>query len=231
LRRVSRAGSLLGLMVLLTGCQSTTVLLANFNSDTVGAPPAATQATGTVSMDLGAGTVTVVDAPAADLPANKWAQISHPNAPSPQTAMTGRFASPGGPGNYGLLTSLFIPSGAGIVTVQFEPFGQPPDSYANFMHLDFMPEDDVRVDDGAVRFGQFPRDQTFALSVNLAITTTGATASISLLGSGASGSVDVPVDPTLAGMARNFGAVKFWMGFQSQGTFFVDDVLVTRRNP
>lgn len=230
MRLFLHASSLLGLLAVLTGCQSTTVLLANFNSDTVGALPAITQATGTVSFDLGAGSVTVVDAPASGLPANKWAQISHPAAPSPQTAMTGHFTSPGGPGNYGLLTSLFIPSGAGIVTVQFEPFGQPPSSYVNFMHLDFMPEGDVRVDDGPVRFGRFPRDQVFTLSVSLAITATDATVSITLLGAGASGSIDVPVDPTLAVMARNFGAVKFWMGFQSQGTFFVDNVLVTRRN-
>ena len=150
--------------------------------------------------------------------------------PSPQTAMRGDFSRFDGVGNYTLLASLFIPSGAGVVTVQFEPFGEGPTSYLNFMHLDFMPEGDVRVDDGAVRFGRFPRDQVFALSVNVVITATTATAQITLFGTGASGSADVSVNPSLLAVARKFGAVRFWMGFQSQGSFFVDDILVTRRN-
>ena len=221
-------GSLLILLLLLTACNSTTVLLANFNSDNVGSPPGSTQATGTVSVDPGAGSVTVVPAPVATLPANKWVQISHPTTPSPQTGMRGLFSQFNGLGNYTLLTSLYIPSGTGAVTVQFEPFVEP-NEYFGFMHLDFMPEGDVRVDDGPVRFGHFPRDQAFVLSVNLVITSTTATAHISLIGTGASGSQDVSVDPSLFSAAHQFGAVRFWMGFQWQGSFFADDILVTRR--
>lgn len=230
LRDILRLGSLLGLLFLLTACDSTTVLQANFNSDTVGSPPASTQATGTVSTDPGAGTVTVVAAPAPGLPANNWVRISHPTTPSPQTGMRGVFSRFDGVGNYGLLASLYIPSGAGAVTVQFEPFIEP-NEYFGFMHLDFMPEGDVRIDDGPVRFGHFPRDQAFALSVNLVITATTATAHITLLGTGASGSTDVSVNPSLLAVARQFGGVRFWMGFQWQGSFFVDDILVSRRNP
>jgi hypothetical protein len=221
-------GSLLILLLLATACNSTTVLLANFNSDTVGSPPGSAQATGTVAVDPGAGSVTVVAAPAPALPANKWVQISHPTAPSPQTGMRGRFSRFDGLGNYTLLTSLYIPNGTETVTVQFEPFVEP-NEYFGFMHLDFMPEGDVRVDDGPVRFGHFPRDQAFVLSVNLVVTATTATAHISLMGTGASGTQDVSVDPSLLSAARQFGAVRFWMGFQWHGLFFADDILVTRR--
>jgi hypothetical protein len=82
----------------------------------------------------------------------------------------------------------------------------------------------VRVDDGPVRF-------PFALAVGLNITATTATAHISLFGAGASGTQDVNVSPILLPLAPRFNAVRFWMGFQWQGSFFVDDIIVTRKNP
>lgn len=223
------AALLAGLGVGVGGCTSTTVLLANFNGNTAGAPPAAAQSVGSVSLDPGAGTVTVVSAPASGLPNNTWVRIHHPTAPSPQTAMRGDFSRFDGVGSYSLLASLFIPSDSGIVTLQFEPFGAGPASYANFLHFDFMPEGDIRVNDGA-RFGRYPRDRAFVVSVRLNITETGASAAIRLFGQGTSGEREVTVQPNLLGLARRFGAVRFWMGFQSRGAFFVDDILVTRRN-
>lgn len=227
LGKVLLLGSLLGLLFLSTACSSTTALQANFNSDTVGSPPASAQGTGTVALDPGAGSIVVVDAPAPGLAANKWVQITHPTTPSPQTGLRGIFSHFDGTGNYSLLVSLYIPSGTGAVTVQFEPFTEP-NEYFGFMHLDFMPEGDVRVDDSAVRFGHFPRDQTFVLSVNLVITSGASSAHVALLGAGASGSQDVSINNPFA---QQFGAVRFWMGFQWQGSFFADDILVTRSNP
>jgi hypothetical protein len=221
---------LLGLLVLSTACNSTTVLQASFNSDTAGSPPASAQATGTVSLSPGAGTIVVVDAPAPGLPANKWVRISHPTTPSPETVMRGTFSRFDGIGNYTLLASLFMPSGTGAATVQFESFSGSVNSAASFLHLDFMPEGDVRVDDGPVRWGHFPRDQPFVLSVNLVITATTATAHFGLLGAGTSGTQDVNINPAWLSVARQFGAVRFWMGFQWTGSFFVDDILVTRNN-
>lgn len=221
---------LLSSLLVFSTCGSTTVLLSNFSDDTIRSPPASTQATGTVTTEPGAGKVIVVAAPNPNLPANKWAQISHPTAPSEETALTGNFSRFDGVGKYALLASLYIPSGTGIVTVQFETFPQGPHPHLSFLHLDFMPEGDVRIDDSNVRFGQFPRDQSFVLSVNLAITATTATAEIMLLGGNASGNTHVSVQPVLIPLARQFGAVKFWMGFQHKGTFFVDDILVTRKN-
>jgi hypothetical protein len=212
-------------LFLLTSCGATTVLLVNFKNDNIGSPPASTQPTGTVALKNGGGSITVVSAPTSSLPANKWAKIDHPSSPSDETTLTGHFSKFMGLGKYGLLTSMHIPSGAGVVTVQFESL----QSTASFLHLDFMPEGDVRIDDTNTRFGQFPRNANFVLSVNLNITSTSATAEISLLGAGASGSHTMNIQPLFLNVAKQFGAVKYWVGFQHKATFFVDDILVTHR--
>lgn len=219
--------SLTGLF-LHAGCTSTTVLLSNFKNDAIGSPPAPAQPTGTVSVSPGAGSVTVVAAPNSDLPANKWAHISHPTAQSAETTLTGDFDGQTGVGDYSLLASIYIPSGAGVVTLQFETLVSPQ-PHLSFFHIDFMPEGDVRIDDGAVRFGHFPRDRTFAVQVHLIITQTTATAEVTLLGGEASGNTTVNIQPLFLPLARQFGAVKFWVGFQHEASFFVDDILVTRK--
>jgi hypothetical protein len=216
--------------LLLSSCSSTTVLLANFKNDTIGSSPATAQPTGTVSVEPGAGTVTVVAAPRPELPSNKWAGISHPFAQTNLTQIKGKFTQ-FGTGNYGLLASLHIPSGSGVVTVQFEASDKSPLPFGDFMHLDFMPEGDVRIDDTNVRFGHFPRDENFVLSVNLVITATSATAEISLLGGEASGSTNVNIGANVLPLARQFGAVTFQVGSFHKATFFVDDIVVTRKNP
>ena len=217
-------------MLLASACSSTTVLLSNFKDDSIGSPPATTQPTGTVSVDAGAGSIIVVAAPNGNLPSNNWAQISHPAAQTNPTMLTGHFSRFDGIGKYALIASMFIPSGAGVATLQFETSKLTPQPNLSFFHLDFMPEGDVRIDDGATRFGQFPRDQTFVVQVSLDITATTGTAEITLLGGSASGNTTVNIQPLFLSLARKIGAVKFWMGFQHQGSFFVDDIVVTRKN-
>jgi hypothetical protein len=225
-----KVAALLALVLVFAACNSTTVFHANFDADTIGSPPGHVQDVGTVSLDEGAGTVRVVAPPTVGTSSN-WVRIAHPTTPTPQTAMRGDFAHFDGTGNYLMLCSLYIPSGTQLVTVQFEPFGQPATSYVNFFHIDFMTEDDVRIDDNnAVRFGHFPRNQIFVLSVQLNITNSGSTAHVALLGSGASGSIDVPINPAFQNIATQFGAIRFWMGFQWTGWFLADDITVTRRN-
>lgn len=228
-RAVLGLSVLLALLLLITGCKSNTVLLANFKNDAVGLAPATAQPTGTVTVTAGSGTIQVVSAPSPDLPANNWCKISHPIVQSNPTELTGNFTQ-FGVGSYGVLASLHIPDGSGVVTVQFEASNQSPLPFGPFMHLDFMPEGNVRIDDNNVRFGTFPRDENFVLSVNLVITQTSATAEIALLGANASGSINTTVQSSVLPLARQFGAVKFWVGFQHSGTFFVDDIIVTRRS-
>lgn len=205
------------LLMTLASCGSTTVLLANFNAEPLGGPPAFAQATGTVETRSAAGSVLVSNPSGSS---TKWAQISHPTRPSRQTMLRARFDSFHGTGKYSLLVAVFFPSGTGAVTLQLEP--------PEFLHLDFMPQNNVRINDNnADRVGTFPRDQSFVVSIQVDTTASPPKATISLLGgSGASGSRDV----TLPSLATQFGAVRLWMGFQWTGSFFFDDLLVTRSN-
>ena len=215
--------ALLGAVLLLAACNSTTVLLANFNAEPVGAPPALNQPTGTVVTSEGSGTVRVAASPAPGGGSN-WVRIEHPTQPSPETVLVARFDSFHGAGKYGLLAALFIPTGTGAVTLQLEPFAG---SGGDFLHLDFMPENDIRLNDNnANRFGTFPRDSTFVVSIQVDSTVSPPTARVGLLGVGTSGSRDV----VLPSIATSFGQVRVWMGFQWTGPFFLDDLLVTRSN-
>jgi len=225
MKAILTISALMAALVSLASCQSTTVLLANFNTEAVGAPPAANQPTGTVAFSDGAGSVRVAASPTGS--GTNWVRISHPTQPAPETVLRAQFDSFHGAGKYGLLAAVFIPSGTGAVTLQLESFNGSVASAIEFLHLDFMPDNNVRINDNnADRFGTFPRNQSFVVSIQVDNSVSPATATIGLLGAGASGSKDV----TLPAVANQFGAVRFWMGFQWTGSFFVDDILVTKRN-
>ena len=218
---------LAGTILVFPSCSSTTVLLANFNNDVIGSPPGTAQPTGTISLNQGSGLITVVNAPPSGLQSStKWAFITHPAFPAPETELTGTFTQ-SGIGSYGLLASLHIPSTSGVVSVQLDaatPLG-------SFMHIDFMTEGDVRInDDENLRFGSFPKDSNFLLNVKLDITQNSATAEISLDGTGASGNKVVTIAPPLLTAAKQFGKCTFWVGFQHNSSFYVDDIVVTRKN-
>ena len=225
---ILKMAALLALLLSLVACSSTTVLLANFNTEPVNSPPAANQPTGTVELSDGAGSVRVVASPDPAV-TNNLVRIAHPTQPAPETVLRARFDSFHGTGRYGFLASVFIPSNTGAVTLDLESFNGSIASAAQFLHLDFMPENNVRINDNnADRFGTFPRDRTFVVSISVDTTVSPFKATITLLGAGgaASGSKDV----TLPAIANQFGAVRFWMGFQRTGAFFVDDIIVTRRS-
>lgn len=226
MKLILKSAALLVVLFSLASCSSTTVLLANFNVEPVGAPPALNQPTGTVTFSDGSGTVRVAASPVPS-DTGHWLRISHPTQPAPETVMRASFDSFHGTGHYGLLAAMFIPSGTGAVTLQLEPFSGSIASSPDFLHLDFMPENNVRLNDNnADRFGTFPRDQSFVVSIQVDTTVTPAKATIALLGAGTSGNrtVDLP------SLATQFGAVRVWMGFQWQGSFFIDDLIVSRRN-
>jgi hypothetical protein len=227
--RIRSISSFLGVglcAAMLFGCTTTTLLEVRFDADTPGAPPSVTQALGTVVVELGAGSVVVVDTPASDVtPANKkWARISHPTRITPETSMIARM--PGGPtgnGSFSVTTLLYVPTGEAVPTIQLETIelGSGP---ASFLHVDLLADGSLRINDAATSFGHYPHDQPFLLSIQLDVDDTGATARVAPVGAEASGSAEVPIPaPSLA---RLFGAVRIWMGFQFGGTFFADDVVV-----
>jgi hypothetical protein len=127
-------------------------------------------------------------------------------------------------------TILYMRTGTGAATIQFERFDQQVGSYGDgFLHLDLMPDNTVRIDDNdATKFGTFPRDQKFVVQVTLNINAT-PTAHILLSGAGASGERAYTILPPYVPLARQYGAVRLWMGYPSPGFFTATDIVVTHK--
>jgi hypothetical protein len=111
--------------------------------------------------------------------------------------------------------------------VQCETFGQPASVLTSFLHLDFMPDGQVRIDDGAL-FGHFTHDQPFIVQVRLKIGPSVGTADIALAGDGASGTATHTIPTALRNLARQFGAVRVWIGSPHVGTVIATNIPVTR---
>lgn len=216
------------LLMTLAGCASETLLQTDFDPTPVGQPPAHVQPVGTVNVDGTGGSVVVIDSPAP--PSGKWVRITRAEPNGPVAGLQGIFSQFRGEGTYTFSAVLFVPSGSGIATVQFEPFGQPVNNPAGFLHLDFMQDNRVRIDDDeGTRFGSFPRDQPFIVQVTLNITAAAQSAHIVLAGAGASGVADYNILPAFRTLAQQFGAIRVWMGFPSTGSFDATTIVVTRR--
>ncbi|XXX77437.1 hypothetical protein WMF30_01510 [Sorangium sp. So ce134] len=222
-RRTILGLPLLAVPSVLTGCSAETLLSAGFNQDAVAQLPNSQQAVGTVAAALGNGNVVVADSPAGEAN-DRWVLIQHPNF-NDVTSIQCRFSGFRGDGQYMATARLYIPSeSGGVPTLQFEGFNQPLSDLKSFLHLDFLTNGTVRVnDDSNLTFGTYQRGQVFSVQVTFNISASGATATISLLGM-ASGSLDVAIPSYFLAQARNFGAVRAWMGANSTGDFYVDDI-------
>jgi len=209
-------------LLLLTGCGET-LFQSNFDPTPVGQPPATVQAVGTASIDGPPGGVIV--AAGSGLPSGKWVQISRPTGPE-VVGFQGRFARFRGDGVYTASATMFMAAKSGIATIQFETIDPP----RAFLHLDFMPYNQVRIDDDeGTRFGSFQRDQPFIVQVTLNINASASTAHIVLAGAGASGVRDYTVLSPFQAVSRQFGAVRVWQGFPNTGAFDATTIAVTRK--
>jgi hypothetical protein len=229
MRIVIVAGRLIPCLALamLPACASETLFRSSFDGTPIGQPPATAQSVGTAHVDGPAGSVKVIAAPVA--PLGKWVEVSRPDGPA-VAGMQGKFTQPRGDGVYTFSATMFMPSRSGIATVQFEPFvNQASDLFA-FLHLDFTPENHVRIDDNdATAFGTFPRDQPFIVQVTLNINATASTAHIVLAGANASGVKDYTVPAPVQNRSREFGAIRIWQGFPHTGAFDATHISVTRK--
>ncbi|HWZ97291.1 MAG TPA: hypothetical protein VN025_05980 [Candidatus Dormibacteraeota bacterium] len=238
LKRILALCSVGFLMMLLTGCGATTVFQSSFDSNTVGAPPSHNQSTGTIDVSSGPGATVTIVSPPPNATGN-WAQIQRIGGPeTPLPAMQCNLAQSPQDGTYGLLAVLYIPSGSGLATVEFDTSAQSGPPSQGFLHLDFgdftlnnaVHKNTVRInDDSGTLFGSFPRDQFFTLAVTLVISSSTATAHMSLYGNGASGNLDFN-NITPLPLARQFGEVKFYIGFPWNGHFDATNIIVTRKN-
>lgn len=229
-RRVILGLPLIAAPAWLSGCGAETLLSCSFNQDALNQLPAAQQTVGTVAVAQGNGKVIVAASPAGETD-DHWLSIQHP-AFNDVTSVQCRFVSFGGEGQYTATARLFIPvTDGGTPTLQFEGFTQPLNDLQSFLHLDFQANGTVRVnDDPALVFGSYQRGQIISVLVTLNITATQATASISLLGA-ANGTLDITIPTFFLNLARQFGALRVWMGANFRGSFFVDDLSVIRSTP
>jgi hypothetical protein len=229
MRRVVFLGFVIAFMTA-GSCNSKTIFKSDFDATGVNQPPSSTQAVGTASIDGPAGSVLVVAAPPDAAPSGKWLQISRPDG-GQVASFQGKPAQQHGNGPYIFSIVLFMPqTSSGVATIQFEPFNQPVASPSGFLHLDFMPDNRVRIDDDDnTMFGHFPRNQAFIVQVTLDINDTSPNARIILSGAGASGEADRTVIPALRPLAQQFGAVRIWMGFPHTGAFQATNVLLQRK--
>lgn len=213
--------------LLFTACKTETLFQSDFDAGIVNSPPAHTQKVGTVNIDGPSGNVKIVSSPAGT--SERWVQITRTQGQQSVTGLQCNFSKFAGDGIYHFSTALFIPQGAGLVTVQFETFGQPVGTLTSFLHIDFTQDNRLRIDDNDdTKFGSFPRDAVFILLVTLNINDSVSTAHISLAGANTEGSLDYSILPPFRTLARQFGAARLWMGFPWTGSFDATDIVVTR---
>jgi hypothetical protein len=68
--------------------------------------------------------------------------------PHRSAALLCKFAQFKGDGTYVFSIILYMPTGTGAATIQFEPFNQQGASYGDgFLHLDLMLDNTVRIED------------------------------------------------------------------------------------
>jgi hypothetical protein len=209
---------------LLGACNNETLFKSNFDQGTVGQPPAAAQAVGTAALDGPPGAVVISQVAGQN---GKWVKITRSANQTSVSGFQGNLSPFKGDGSYTFATTMFMPSGAGVATVQFEKVGQPASQPLGFLHLDFLGNNQVRIDDDeGTKFGVFPRNKPFIVQVSLNIANP-STAHIVLAGDGASGTADRTIQ--IQTLAHQFGAVRLWMGFPHTGSFHAANVSVTRK--
>ncbi|HMK26153.1 MAG TPA: hypothetical protein VK483_08995 [Chitinophagaceae bacterium] len=230
-RRQKNYFNVLSLLIILlfTGCDSTTLFQSDFFPTPVNQPPPHIQKVGTADIDGPPGSVKVVAAP--PTLTGKWVQIGRYKEQPSVSGLKCNVSKFSGDGEYLFSTMLYIPSGCGTISVQFEPTGQPTGDLTSFLHLDFMEDNRIRIDDiEASKFGTFPRNQAFMLQVTLKINATLPTVHIVLAGVGTSGVKDYNIRSEYRSMARQFSAARIWMGWPYTGYFHAMTIVISRSN-
>jgi hypothetical protein len=207
-----------------------TLFKSDFDKTEPNQPPAAQQGVGTAAISAPAGGVLVVAPPVT--PSGRWVKIERPTGPQ-VSIFQGNLIAKRGAGEYTFTSTVFMPTGAGVTTIQFEPFGQPvADTTGGFLHLDFMPENNVRIDDqDSNRFGKFPRDAPFLVNVELNIGASSSTAHMVLSGAGTEGGSEGnrTIPTNLNQRALDFGAVRLWVGFPHEARFNAINIVVKKK--
>ena len=231
MNRWTLRGMLLLGVVSALGCEAVTVLQVDFEGDTIGAIPAPMQDVGTVAAVEGSGaSVRVVASPQPAADPDKWVRITRTGQFADIPSLRGQLTPFQQDGRYLTTVQLFIPPGAGVATLQFEPQNSPNDLFS-FFHVDFMP-------DGKVRLNDDPGAGVRRLPARAGVLGGGEPERQRRRGDGhghaAGRGLGQPGDSADRGDARlrpPVLAVRLWMGFPHQGSFFADDLSVLRSPP
>jgi hypothetical protein len=223
--RIGYNVTLLGKIVFLTVPKI--LFSSNFDPTPDFAPPSTTQAVGTARVEGSTGVV-VVDPPFPHT--NKWVQITG-EPPDPKTGLTpsffGLLTEVDGEGIYNFSAAVYVPgpSDPSQSDVASISFGAAVNQ--EFMHIDFTPENTVRIDDLVV-VGSFVRNQVFLLQVTLNIGAAESTAHVVVSGGGASGDYVYTMPPPFHNFSLQFGWIRLWKGFGNTGSFDMTDIVVSR---
>lgn len=183
---------------------------SDFNPTQVGLPPAHDQAIGTANVIAPPRSVIVINPPAP--PPIKWVQIA-PGTAQQISAFQGVLSQAQTDGLYVFSATILMATNTGVASISFETADGN-----EFLHLDLMPTNTVRIDDGfnGPEFGSFPRGEPFVLRVTLNAKASGSTAHI-VLSSGAFGTRDCTILSAFQPLSRQFGAIRLWQGTRAPG--------------
>lgn len=232
LRQLLVSSTGVAVLLWLVGCASETLFQSGFNASPLNGPPAAMQTVGTAT--TGGSVITVAQT---TNPAEHWVRIARQAGNTDAIgSFYGHFSRAGADGHYGMVMAIKVGSdivgnadmGSASVEIRPEPTDLP-----YLLHLDFLPKQPaghmIRInDDPAQTFGTIAADQPFNLSVGIDVHGSTATASVTLIGPGASNdsfkeNIALP-NPRQAGP---LGAIKLWMGWPWGGHFDATDLIVT----
>lgn len=202
-----------------------TLFSSNFSFIPDGLPPSNAQAVGTARVE-GPPRSVLVDPPFAS--PLKWVRIDGGQALTSQQlpSFVGVLTAVDGAGAYNFSAAVFVPTGSAVCSISFETAAAE-----EFMHIDFTPNNTVRVDDlPQFEFGSFQRNRVFVLQVSLNISAVQSTAHIAVSGGGATGALDYNIQTAFNHLAPQFGEVRLWKGFGDAGVYFATSIVVVRKS-
>ena len=208
-------------LVVLSGCNTTSVYLEKFDSPT-GSPPAQPQ----VGTSTTNGDVVVVADPTNTNASDHWLQLTR-TAPTATASYVGTLTAPvtakGGVNFVG-----YVPSSSPIdLSVYFLPANGPQG--APLLHVDLLPAGTIRLNDSDV-VGTYNFDHLVGFFITFDLKASPPTATVLIRGGGQDASKTVPVPTSLAGFG--FGKIEVDAPFEGinakPAKLFINDVIATR---
>ena len=217
------------LLLILSGCNTTSVYLDKFDSSSPGSAPAQPQVgTSTVS-----GNIVVAADPTNTNAADHWLQLTR-TAPNATASYIGTLTAPvtakGGMNLVAYVPSATQTSSPIDVSVYFmTPPSGPPG--APLLHVDLLPDGNIRLNDSEV-VGTFKFDHLVGFFISFDLKASPPTATVLIRGGGQDASKTVQVPPSLAGFG--FGKIQVDAPFEGvnakNGKFFINELVGTKAN-